>query len=245
MNFVLRIILALGIGAAIFFLITGSTPDNLPKSSEEGFKVEVEDSGTVGEWKEKVRRIFTGDSTTTESDASGNGGDEVDVEFFRKLVPSGSEETGDAAEEKTLEKKGFLQKLIDKFKEQLNKSEESEAASVFSSKIDNVPSFTVVCFPEIKQTCSPAGCEETSPKVEFTLLDEEESVIAHCDAEGCVTYEAEYERNDGYDNYQPVKPKGYIISKEIKSDDKRSAYIEAITRGIEIIMYSGYCLERE
>ncbi len=241
----LKLIIAIGIAAAIFFLITGGAPNNLPKVTEDGFKVEVDDAGTVGEWKDKVKEFFSRTSTSTPSEDSEEGENEADVEFFKKLFSgiSKSSSTDEVADEG--EEKGFLRNLIEKFKEQLDNSEDSEVTGAFSSKVSNVPSFTTVCFPEIKQTCTPAGCEETSPQVEFSLLDKEESVIAHCDAEGCVTYSANYEETDGYENYQPVKPKGYIISKQMNSDSDRFPYIEAVTEGIRITMYSGYCLERE
>lgn len=246
MSFLLKLIIAIGIGAAIFFLVTGGAPDNLPKLTEDGFKVEVDDASTVGEWKEKVRDFFTRNSTSTSSEEELVDGDEADVEFFKKLFSGISKKASSTDEEVAdEEEKGFLENIIDKFKEQLDKSDESEVTGAFSSKVSNVPSFTTVCFPEIKQSCTPDGCEETSPQVEFTLLDKEESVISHCDAEGCVTYSAEYEETDGYENYQPIKPKGYIISKQVNSDSERFPYIEAVTEGIRITMYSGYCLEKE
>jgi hypothetical protein len=252
MRFLFRLILAVGIGAAIFFLVTGSSPSNLPKATEEGFKVEVDDSSTVGEWKEKIKNIFSENSTSTEIESNKEGEDkEADVEFFKNLISKSVEEEEISLEEPENETKedNFLQKIINNLKNQFNidDSEKDASEKAFSSKVDSVPSFTTVCFPETKQTCSPSGCKETSPKVEFTLLNKEESVIAHCDSEGCVTYDAEYIESGDYENYQPTKPEGYIISKQVNPEDSsgRSPYIEAVIRGIEITTYSGYCLERE
>ncbi|HMB17444.1 MAG TPA: hypothetical protein VKO61_00845 [Candidatus Paceibacterota bacterium] len=256
-SFLIRLIVALGISAGILFLITGGQPTKLPEVSEEGFKMEFGDSYSVEGVRDKVKDFFSGKSTSTVIDLrndSNSTSTEADVEFFKKILPqSESKDTDQVKDDELQEQPGedkeesFIEKIANQIKNQLNKvSSNEETKNALSVKEDSVPSFTTACFPETKQVCSRDRCLKESPKAEFTLLDRGKSLIAHCDSEGCVTYNAEYEEVDGYENYQPVTPKGYIINKEKDvSENGRSEYVEVVTGGVKTTMYSGYCINRE
>ncbi len=254
-SFLIRLIVALGISAGILFLVTGGQPTKLPEVSEDGFQMKFNDSYSVEGVKDKVKNFFSNKSTSTIADFEDNSNStstEADVEFFKNLLPQSKtkDQVKDNEPQEELEEdkeKSFIEKIADQIKNQLNKvSSDKETQNALSVKDDSVPSFTTACFPDTKQVCSRDRCVKESPKAEFTLLDRDKSLIAHCDSEGCVTYNAEYEEVDGYENYQPVTPKGYIINKEKEiSEDGRSEYVEVVTGGVKTTMYSGYCINRE
>jgi hypothetical protein len=259
-NFLVRLIIGLAVTAGIVFLITGGNPDKLPKPSEEGFQFEFDDSYSVDTVKTKVKDFFSNSSSTvSEKTDDLINKTEKDVSFFKDLFNAKESQSNESVENKENdsstevvedEDKSFIEKISENLKKQINKitNKEEEVEDAFSNeeaKETNIPTFTTACFPDSKQVCYSDKCVKDSPKVEFTLLDKEKSVIAHCNADGCITYESNYEERGDYENYQPKKPEGYIITKSKEVDENgRSEYMEIVTGGIKTTLYSGYCLNR-
>jgi len=256
----IKLVVALGVIVGIIFLVTGEKAVNFPKSTDEGFQVKFENSETISKWKNKVEDFFAGVSTSTEIESSekNENQEEADTAFFKELLSGRNKTNTSANSEKSspdfLEEptggKNFIENIVSKAKEWFEKpklEDEKTPSSAFSEKVENVPTFTIACFPKIKQVCSPENCREVSFEAEFSLLDKEKSLIAHCDADGCVIYDAEYGINGEYENFQPNQSKGYIITKKIKSSDQggRTEYTEIVTSGVNVTVYFGYCLERQ
>lgn len=255
-SFLIRLIIIIGLSTGIFFLVSGGEKNIIPDVSKEGFEMEFNDLYSVENIKDKVKNFFSSISTSSVANNifdSSSTKLEDNVDFFKQILSRENNKKNNFSSSSTsnninnIENKNFVQKIIDSLKNQLSKKpdEENELGDVFSLKQNSIPSFTTACFPDKKQVCSSDECVQKSPKVEFTFLDKKKLLIARCDAEGCVTYNSSYKEIDNYENYQPVEPKGYIISKQKNiSENGRYQYTEIITTGGKTIIYSGYCLDR-
>lgn len=230
-NFLLRVILVLGIAAAIYFVITGGHIINL--LGERGTKVmeSIKESEFVTDLRERVKSIDSSPFVAP--------GDEV--------VSPGNEVVSPIEEEQDT---SFFKQLFDTVKEKLEQEEGKQqdvpAEHLFLSEQKNLPPFTAVCFPAFKQVCTATECSSAKLDAVFTLLDKNEANITRCSSNGCETFDSDYELSHGIEYYQPIRPLGLILTKEaIPSDEtQRTVYIEISVQGITTTIYSGYCLEQ-
>lgn len=232
MKFFIRIIIALGIIAAVYFILTENKFLNI-ENQEKGVIPSVGETGPVlrpGSLLDLQRIVLESPNFAGRERTSGEG-----LLFEKEKNGNKEEQTEEIFE-------NFLRK-IKEGKENISFTRNFLAEDLFMDKLPDLSSFTSACFPIFVQSCVKDRCSVQEPGIRFILINKINSSIGVCEGSDCKEFEADYERASGYENYQAVKPQGIVLTKEVASPEKvEKSYAEAVLEGMGVVFRYGYCV---
>ncbi|MEX1014674.1 MAG: hypothetical protein WDZ80_05945 [Candidatus Paceibacterota bacterium] len=136
-----------------------------------------------------------------------------------------------------------LKDVVDFVKPDKDKEDRNlPAENLFSDSLNDLPDFTSACFSTFTQACIASDCSNKTPNSSFTLLNKTNKKIFKCETDTCIEINAEYEVINNFETYQPTRPEGIIINKEISNESDQSLFVEIRVEGMSTELNYGYCL---